>query len=161
MLWEMCLRVCGAWFVVVFLCMRLCMCVGGGAGLPQPFVKLARSPLARRPLACPPPFGSGTAMEAGALVRICSAGHKDDGARGIVMGGAWICVRLFSGEKVFVLSNAAVRTDDGEEAGWLGGRTFISEIDLTNVQHMVCNVFTEHIMFGAQQYTFMSSGSPT
>jgi hypothetical protein len=76
-------------------------------------------------------------MEAGAIVRICSAGHRHEGARGIVMGGRWTCLRLFSGERVFVINEAVVRTDAGEEAGWLGGRTFISKIDLTNVQHMV------------------------
>jgi len=103
------------------------MCVGGDADLPQLLLSQVQ---------CPPPFAGGTAMESGALVRVSSAGHRHDGARGIVMSGAWICVRLFSGERAFVMSDVVI-IDDGEEAGWLGGRTFISKIDLTNVQHMV------------------------
>jgi len=105
------------------------MCVGGGAGLPQLLLSQVQ---------CPPPFAGGTAMSTGALVRISSAGHRNDGERGIVMSGEWTCLRLWSGQKVFVRSDAVVRTDDpGEEVGWLGERTFISKIDLTNVQHMV------------------------
>ena len=33
----------------------------------------------------PPPFDGGTAMEAGALVRMSSTGHRNDGERGIVI----------------------------------------------------------------------------